>query len=596
MLHPENEEDLSWALNLLKERKYSQPALFAFQVSLGCYWLANGQAPEAMLGHGIGEIACMCVGGALDLQDGLELVCSFSLLMQQLEEAKIEEVTVNAHCSEVEAAIKHLGLSQAYIVAVNGPEDVVISGSKEDVLCLVAELSKCIISPTLSAPFVGEICLLDEFSPTLISKLQRIGMYMKLPSIPIISTSTGKYCDESICSQDYWLQYITHPVLFFDAVSFVISEGMHTFVEMGPLEVLTSKTAGWANDLSRTGHGLKLRWFSGTDCSADEMNAVFVSAAKAEPAFEMLQFRPENHLHRLLQTVTKELVTNATMYCSWLHEDLVTSWLGDCLFEGKLSLLPSTLLEITAAAIFKNFSSTEFVSFKNMTFKKIPSPLSADQINTAALIVKVLPLGKLKISLLNDGDKQSVAWGMSSQLSREEEKQNWIGYEQQYISMMEFIKHEIESTYPIPYNYGEAGIFYGDSYRVIKTLQCIPESNSVIAVAQLRIQDFVFSKEEGRGYLVHPTLLEGLVQTVSAAALMCHEPGTGFKLPCNLVSIKTAALKVSAHAPMDRYHKELTVLVKVWINEGLAEADAFLADANGVLVLAWSGLKLQPVT
>ena len=62
----------------------AQPAIYAVSYALARLWMHWGVAPEAMLGHSVGEYVAACVADVFSLEDGLRLIAGRANLMQQL--------------------------------------------------------------------------------------------------------------------------------------------------------------------------------------------------------------------------------------------------------------------------------------------------------------------------------------------------------------------------------------------------------------------------------------------------------------------------------------------------------------------------------
>ena len=112
---------------LLDRDDVVQPVLWAVMVALASTWQWLGVEPAAVAGHSQGEIAAACVAGGLSLADGARIVARRSQVLAGLA----GQGTMLSVAWDQQTAQGHLaGADGAHLAAVNGPGQVVLSGSR----------------------------------------------------------------------------------------------------------------------------------------------------------------------------------------------------------------------------------------------------------------------------------------------------------------------------------------------------------------------------------------------------------------------------------------------------------------------------------
>jgi len=223
---------------LINETRYTQPALFAFEVAAYRLVESFGMAPAFVAGHSVGEFAAAHVTGVWSLADAARLIAARARLMQALRTPGAM-VAIEATADEVAATLVNREHSVG-IAAVNGPTSVVVSGAEADCLeigehwrGLGRRTRRLSVSHAFHSPLMEP--MLDEFAVEL------KGVEFGRPRIPFVTNLTGTSADWT--SAEYWLEQIRRPVQFLATIGELEQRGANTFVEVGPDAVLAGMAA-----------------------------------------------------------------------------------------------------------------------------------------------------------------------------------------------------------------------------------------------------------------------------------------------------------------------------------------------------------------
>ena len=219
----------------IDDTTYTQPALFALEYALASLWQSWGIQPDILLGHSVGEVAAACVAGVFSLEDGIKLIAARGRLMGALPQAGAM-LAVQASAAHVQPAIAAYRQEVA-IAAINGPESIVLSGQREAVLAIAAQLAAegvktrpLTVSHAFHSPLMAP--MLADFRQVAASIT-----YHK-PKLRLVSNLTGNLAGEEITTPDYWVRQVQEPVRFAAGVQTLHEQGIGIFLEIGPKPVL----------------------------------------------------------------------------------------------------------------------------------------------------------------------------------------------------------------------------------------------------------------------------------------------------------------------------------------------------------------------
>ncbi|WP_193199909.1 non-ribosomal peptide synthetase/type I polyketide synthase [Nostoc sp. MG11] len=222
----------------LDETAYTQPILFAFEYALAELWKSWGIEPAIVMGHSVGEYVAACVAGAFSLEDGLQLIAKRARLMQALPQDG-EMVVVFADENQVQAAIQPYA-QQVSIAAINGLQNIVISGRREEVRAIIAALQlKGIETQRLKVSHAFHSPLMEPMLDELAEAVNQVSLQPLC--LPLISNLTGELIPPGVVlNAHHWRGHTRQAVKFSAGIDYLLQQGYELFLEIGSKPILCS--------------------------------------------------------------------------------------------------------------------------------------------------------------------------------------------------------------------------------------------------------------------------------------------------------------------------------------------------------------------
>lgn len=220
------------------ETVYTQPALFAIEYALFEMLRDWGIRPSVVMGHSVGEYVAACVAGVFGLDDGLKLIVARSQLMvERTERGRMVAIFADERTATSAIAGFERELS---IAALNGPENVVISGRVSAMEKVLEELSRKSVRYTeLHVSHAFHSPLMEPMLPAFYREASKASF--SPAGITWISNVDGQpFSQGAAPDADYWCRHVRQAVRFESSIRSLVAEGCDCWLEIGPHPVLLS--------------------------------------------------------------------------------------------------------------------------------------------------------------------------------------------------------------------------------------------------------------------------------------------------------------------------------------------------------------------
>ena len=223
----------------------AQPAILATSYAvLQVLRQKSDLEPAFVAGHSLGEFTALVCAGALSFPDGLRLVRERGRLMKAAGEAQpggmaailgVEREVISEICTTAQAETG--GVVQ--IANDNCPGQIVISGTRaalDRAMALAKEkrAKRVILLPVSIAshsPLMAPAAA--AFEPVVAE------VAMSRPDVPLIGNTSARPLSDTPSIRAELVAQLTQCVRWTESIRYLLAQGMDTFIEIGPNDILT---------------------------------------------------------------------------------------------------------------------------------------------------------------------------------------------------------------------------------------------------------------------------------------------------------------------------------------------------------------------
>lgn len=223
----------------LNDTRNTQPAIYTVSMMVNEVLREHGLKPSVVAGHSLGEYTALAVAGVFSFEEGLRLVRKRGIFMNNALPAGqgtmaavigLDNEQILSLCQKVNGICE--------VANFNSPQQIVISGEvaavKEAIDLADREKAKKVVQLDVSGPFHSSLMMpAREKLKKEIDKLD-----FNEPQIPIIANVTADYVTTSEEIRQALIEQLTKSVRWVDSIKLMISNGVDTFIEVGPGRVL----------------------------------------------------------------------------------------------------------------------------------------------------------------------------------------------------------------------------------------------------------------------------------------------------------------------------------------------------------------------
>jgi [acyl-carrier-protein] S-malonyltransferase len=221
--------------------EHTQPAILAVSIAAARVLEARGVRPQFVAGHSLGEYSANVAAGTFGFADAIGIVRRRGRYMQEAVPSGQGAMAaiLGLDAADVRRACEDAADGEVVSPAnINGPGQIVIAGAAGAVERAGARAkalgARRVVPLAVSAPF--HCALMKPAEARLEPELRALPV--RDPRVPIVANVDAEPKRDARAAIDALVRQVSAPVLWEDVVRRLASEGVTTYVEVGPGRVL----------------------------------------------------------------------------------------------------------------------------------------------------------------------------------------------------------------------------------------------------------------------------------------------------------------------------------------------------------------------
>lgn len=198
--------------------------------------------PDFVAGHSLGEYSALVAAESFTFADAVSVVHKRGTYMEQAVPAGVGSMSavLNLNRETLDEVCQEVSTEDSIVQPANynSPGQIVISGHKEAVEragdAAIAAGARRVVPLVVSGPFHS--ILMEPAKEKLQKTLMEVSI--QEAKVPLVANVTATSVTEANAIRDLLVEQVASPVLWEDTVRYLLAQGVTTFIEIGPGNVL----------------------------------------------------------------------------------------------------------------------------------------------------------------------------------------------------------------------------------------------------------------------------------------------------------------------------------------------------------------------